>query len=195
MTDPAITPDDLASLIDTIFSRDDLGRGLQDWTKLLGSHLKVEAAARGCHAWGNHIGPGRREYLVDYCWSIGAESEKDWQDYTGLVLAAEIEWGGTRDAIWEDFVKLIDVRASARLFVANMWPEEWTRVDRILEEMASFVANHRHASDQDWVVVVLSCKTGSEAHRISKIDRRNAEPALSVWSDVGGTGKKAWMLR
>src|SRR6266480_1170548 len=64
-------------------------------------------------------GLGRPEYLVDVAWIAGRLQAPPVR-YRGILLAAEIEWGGTLTHLWEDFPKLVDIQAERKVFVGNI---------------------------------------------------------------------------
>ncbi len=107
-------------------------------------------------------GKGRRgEYLVDLAWS--SEESREWLGYRGLLLAMECEWGGDEDALWEDFIKLADVRADRKIFVGAARRKLYEDRERLLKAWASFLSNHRHVPESEEILVALCEKKESEA--------------------------------
>lgn len=143
------------------------------WTRRMNRRLEREA--RGLVA--SYSAPKRKkaEYLVDHSW---AWTRRRLKTYRGLALAAEFEFGGTVRAIADDLVKLVDVRAYARLFVGNI--REWTRtrVQEIAEATKSMLQRHEFARN-DWIVLAIGPKgeRASKAHRIRiwKVTRSRAQ--------------------
>ena len=102
---------------------------------------------------------GRRsEYLVDLVWSL--EQNREWEGYGGLLLAVECEWGGDQEALWEDFIKLADVRADLKIFVGAAWSGLYEERERLLHAWASFLSNHRHVRECEEILVALCGKKG-----------------------------------
>ena len=107
---------------------------------------------------------GQREYLIDM--AISYETDHDqWHSYHGLVLACECEWGGTREALWQDFVKLADVRANLRVFIGALWPSVYAGRRKLLDECLCFLRGHRHVPEDEEFLVVLCEKKESRTAR------------------------------
>lgn len=144
------------------------------WTEHLNRTLASHAPA-GLKAFGTGLGRHYGRYLLDHCWS------KSWvgmAGYEGLVLAAEFEFAGTKDAIEEDLVKLADVRAEARVFLGNLWGSQWADVaEEIARDASSMLYGHARARD-DWIVLALGPK-----------GRREREEGLRVWCVTAGQAR------
>lgn len=133
--------------------RESKGRkwGRRGWTSWLKSQLQLAARRRGFRTWAGGL-RGRGEYLVDLCWHRPYRASRD---YKGLELAAEIEWAGKHKHVMEDFFKLVDMRARARLFVAGLDRAAWRKRFGLVDVASSVVAGNFNARAQDWVVLVL----------------------------------------
>lgn len=149
-------------------------------TAELAERLAKAGSGMGYTTWGNHLN-GKSEYLVDYTWSNQDEDRLAWKDYTGLALAVEIEWDGTLEAVWQDFVKLADIRAEGRMFIACLTSTAWSQVrDEDARELSadftSFWAAHRSVQPGDWVIVGLIAKSqsSSDEPEIHLLERLNA---------------------
>lgn len=122
----------------------------------------------------------RCEYMIDRCWSA---PWSEMRTYSGLVLAAEFEWGGSRKDIEEDLVKLADVRAQHRVFVGNLSGPGWSaNADHIAESAADFLRDHRFATERDSIVLGIGPKQGSaqnEPIRVWIVRPGCAEPFLA----------------
>lgn len=163
---PRFTHEQVAAWIHKIFE-DERGpspQNLTAWTGFVATELAEQAELHGCEAWGCHVDRMHPEYLVDQCWSVHVRDRGDgyWSKYDGLVFAAEFEWGGTRSAVWQDFVKLLDVKADARLFIASLWPRVSDDRDKLIRQLRGALVRHRHATEADWVVLALCRKAHNE---------------------------------
>lgn len=146
------------------------------WTVHLNQTL-AKLMPPGLVAFGTGLGEGHGQYLVDHCWS------KPWEgmaSYDGLELAAEFEFGGSRAAIEEDFVKLADVRARYRVFLGNLWSSDWAQVDKLAKDAAAFLAGHARVDDKDSIVLAL----GPKGRRLERKD------ALQVWEITRAGARK-----
>lgn len=83
------------------------------WTTELKRVLYDLGESRQLQAWGTRCKHGGA-WLWDVCWiKVG----RDWTDFRGAFLACEIEWGNSREALLEDFLKLVAAKADYRLFI------------------------------------------------------------------------------
>lgn len=174
-TKPMFSHEQVATWIADIFG-DERGpppENLAAWTDFVATELAARAEKHGCEAWGCNIDRMHPEYLLDQCWSVDVRDRGAgyWSKYDGLVFAAEFEWGGTRTAVWDDFVKLLDVKADARLFIASLWPREWDDRDALIRELRDALVRHRHATEADWVVLALCRKAHEEDPAIWLVER------------------------
>ena len=111
--------------------------GRAEWT----SAFKVKLKKLG----ENHVGilvyPDKDrggEFLVDLCWS--RETIDNWmEDFSGLVLACEIEWNKDIESIIYDFQKLTVIDADIRLFVFQFSsPKEYEEIVDALKKASQF---------------------------------------------------------
>ncbi len=126
------------------------------WTKHIAKALcdifaGVTVCGKGCTT---------GEYLTDFA-GFECSEEDAWGKYRGLVFAAECEWSkGNPDGLWEDFIKLADVRADRKVFIGNLHKQHFADVDALLEKWANHLKNHRHISADEEILVLLSEKGG-----------------------------------
>jgi len=153
MPKPNIPPAELATWVRDAW---DTGPDTDErtvWTQHFNDRLAIRVPS-GITAFGSGLGRNS-QYLVDHCWSAPWTGMSS---YSGLELAAEFEWGGTRGAVEEDLIKLADIRAKARLFVGNLWGSEWCKTaQEIADATVAMLSKHDFARD-DTIVLALGPK-------------------------------------
>jgi len=97
----------------------------------------------------------RGEYLVDLAW--GLQHGGGDEGHGGILLALECEWGGSEQHLWEDFVKLADVRAERKVFVGVGNNGVYAGRLDLIDRFARFLARHHHART-DQILVALGGK-------------------------------------
>ncbi len=126
------------------------------WTRYIGRSLrKIFDGATVCGK-GCPVG----EYLADFTGFEYKEADP-WKKYKGLILAAECEWSsGNPDGLWEDFVKLVDIRADRKVFIGNLHRRYFSdqAIRSLVKKWAMHLKNHRHTSSKEKVLVMLSEK-------------------------------------
>ena len=91
------------------------------------------------------------EYLNDLVWSV--EKGKGYEDYVGLELALESEWGGSKKEIMEDFYKLIDVKAYLKIMIIGRSEQS---SDEIIEIMSKTIQNARmKISEEEYLIIIF----------------------------------------
>ncbi len=119
------------------------------------------------------------EYLVDLVWSYPNERGKwlPWSECRGLALAMECEWNGSTNGFWEDFIKLADVRADARVFLGHLHKRafrEYSSTDGAFHhEIQRFLKRHRHFSAKDSIIVALWSYGGNQPLLVREYRKRS----------------------
>ncbi|MDD5449938.1 MAG: hypothetical protein PHO42_05005 [Candidatus Omnitrophica bacterium] len=145
----------------------------EDW-KELGS--KLSWGDGGNTSWTNEIlGYFRREgrltyqfksddyeYLLDLVWYKGG---KEYEDYYGLELALESEWGGSLGEIMDDFYKLTDVKAFLKVMIVGR--SEYS-TDKMIEIMSKTVKNSKKLPEEEYLVIIFP-QTAQGVEREEKI--------------------------
>ncbi|MCB9881126.1 MAG: hypothetical protein H6834_04990 [Planctomycetes bacterium] len=154
----------LRGLNESPFAPDD--EELKAWTRFVLEGMSSDLP-EGVVAYPKYAEDGSRrgEFLVDLVWSVDAGPGQDpsqWKNYAGLILALECEWGGTEEAFWEDFAKLVDVRAKYRVFVGALQRQQFRsyRVgDGLARDVQAFLRGRPDFAPTDFILVALWEKT------------------------------------
>jgi hypothetical protein len=162
----------LVALIDEAGSARISGSKRRSWTKRMLSHINKVCPTPlvACPSWKGTSSKGA--YLLDLVWSREpkerpGQSQYPWHKCRGLALALECEWGGTRTAFWEDFVKLADVRADRSVFTGNLWPDEGFTDFRVgkgkfISQIQAFLEHHACGRDYEVLVALWNKKNEDE---------------------------------
>jgi len=129
-----------------------MGGKRSPWTKYVGNCLRK--IFRGLTVLGRG-GKKEPEYLVDFAGQDCSEAAP-WRSYHGLILAAECEWNPDSDELWNDFIKLADVRADRRIFIGNFKANDWVKeAEKLVANWATHLKKHKHKCGDDEVLVML----------------------------------------
>ena len=154
--------ENFADRIDVLFQSKDVPEDNQvkDWTELIFKTVaEMIPDERTIFPYDRTLSSQEQgEYLLDHVWSI--EEGSSWQNYKGLLLAMECEWGGSDESVWEDFVKLVDIRAKFKIFVGTY--RRWQEVDDFVRQLAVFFKGHIHSKDTEEILLILEKKGGGE---------------------------------
>jgi len=106
------------------------------------------------------------EYMVDI--SVTANPPNADADdpfgYEFLTLAMEVEWSSNQNERRYDFCKLVDIRASRKLFIGACGAAQWRAIDLELDAMQSFLDAHRLVDDdEEFGVIICSYGAGEES--------------------------------
>lgn len=189
ITPEGITPEHVVAALETAYKAGPASNDRKTWTKHLRKSLAEQAGRFSSSAFGHSESGRSPEYLVDHSWARANHATGDtyWLQAGELVLAAEFEWGGSREQAWEDFYKLLDVRARGRLFVGTLWQNEWSKRRDLVEKMAMTLQRHPLNREGEWVVVSLWSK-GDDDHGATYVIYKGArEPTVQLVSDTTAT--------
>jgi hypothetical protein len=101
------------------------------------------------------------EYLLDYVWSYEKKNSEYWK-YHGLALAMECEWDGSEEEFWKDFIKLADIRADRKIFVAGLKTTLYKNRENLIQKIKMFLSNHRHFGKEEKILILFWDKGKSE---------------------------------
>jgi len=133
-------------------------RSRREWTSYV-KRVFTQACPKGMQPY--HTGARGPEYLVDLVWSDPSEKLKHvpWHKYRGLGLVLECEWKLGDDAFWEDFVKLADIRADARVFLGHQPHAHYCKFESDDGtqnlQIIQFLKHHRFFSTDDSLYVAM----------------------------------------
>lgn len=94
-----------------------------------------------------------RNYLNDLVWSIEGKKEEEYENYDGLVLALESEWGRSKKQIMEDFYKLVDVKAFLKIMIIG---RSGQATNEIIEVMSKIIKKGRiKVFEEEYLIIVF----------------------------------------
>lgn len=97
------------------------------------------------------IAKGSSEYLVDLCWTTGYYDKKAVGYWIELALESELG-DQSRDGIWHDFIKLMDVKANLKVGIFR--PSKRER-EEILEMFRDEIDGHRIKNPQEQYLIIF----------------------------------------